>query len=226
MNRDTEKQIAELGLESIGRFYGLYRGFVVDNDDPEKRGRLKIKMPELFHDQVYDEWIYGRAIYNTSQGGIFAIPAVGSTVFVSFLNGDKAYPIWEFGWFPDKDIPEDFKSNYLKGITLRQEKILLSQTKGYKVELSDNGVEVSKGNVKIALTDAKISLQQGSTEVVLDNGVTVKLGSLSLKGILSDLLTTLKTLKVVIGSAPSGPPTPDTIAALTLIETKVNTLLK
>jgi hypothetical protein len=226
MNRDTEKHIAEQGLESIGRFYGLYRGFVVDNNDPEKRGRLIIRMPELQHEQIFDDWIYGRAIYNTSQGGIFAIPEINSPVFVSFLNGDKSHPIWEFGWFPDKEIPQDFKDNYLKGITFRQEKILISQTEGYKVELGNNGIEVSKDDVKILLTDTKITFQQNSTMVILDNGVSIKIGGLSLKNIFTDLLTALKSLKVMIGAAPSGPPTPDTIALFTVIESKVNALLK
>ena len=33
------------------QYYGKYRGFVMDNRDPEKRGRLKLKVPTVLGNQ-------------------------------------------------------------------------------------------------------------------------------------------------------------------------------
>ena len=38
-------------------YYGKYRGIVTENDDPQKQGRLKVKIPKLFGDEEL-EWAY------------------------------------------------------------------------------------------------------------------------------------------------------------------------
>ncbi len=223
MSREFLKNIAD-GLEQYGKYYATYYGIVAANNDPEKRGRLQLKVPELFHNEVTD-WALGKSIYNSAQTGIFAIPANGSAVFVSFLNGNPALPIWEMGWFADQYMPKEFKDNYHKSLTFKQEKILIIQTDGSKIELNNEGIKIAKGNVAIDLSD-KLTIKQGSTEILLDNGIGIKYGGLSLKSLLKDLLTCLKNLKVVVGPAPSGPVTPDTMAFLTTLETKTDQLLK
>lgn len=37
-----------------GKYYGLYRGVVVDNKDPKKLGRLKIQVPQVSGEEVTD----------------------------------------------------------------------------------------------------------------------------------------------------------------------------
>ena len=39
-----------LGDASDKRFYGIYRGIVVDGNDPENRGRIKLKVPQILGD--------------------------------------------------------------------------------------------------------------------------------------------------------------------------------
>jgi Type VI secretion system/phage-baseplate injector OB domain len=222
MNRDFLKNVAE-GLEQYGKYYATYYGIVAENDDPEKRGRLKLKVPEVFPDDITD-WAFGKSIYNSDKTGIFAIPAKGSAVFVSFINGNAAQPIWEFGWFADQYMPKEFKDNYLNTLTIKQEKILILQT-DCKIELDDKGIKMTKGKVEIELSD-KIIIKQGSTQIILDNGIGINYGALSLKSLLTDLLACLKTLKVMVGTAPSGPITPDTLATITTLELRTNQLLK
>jgi hypothetical protein len=36
------------------RHYGIYRGVCLDNKDPEKRRRIKVKVPQLFGEEVID----------------------------------------------------------------------------------------------------------------------------------------------------------------------------
>ena len=38
------------------RFYGKYRGIVVDNQDPSKLGRLKLRVPSVLGKDVVTGW--------------------------------------------------------------------------------------------------------------------------------------------------------------------------
>ena len=47
MGYETAKIITEEGLEGLGRYYSIYRGIVVDNNDAEKKmNRVKVCIPE------------------------------------------------------------------------------------------------------------------------------------------------------------------------------------
>jgi uncharacterized protein involved in type VI secretion and phage assembly len=66
---------------------GLYRATVLNNQDPEQRGRIQVLVPAI-----------------TGQGSGWAAacqpvgggkpPPVGATVWVMFENGDPTYPVW------------------------------------------------------------------------------------------------------------------------------------
>jgi hypothetical protein len=71
------------------RFYGLYRGSVVDNRDPQKNGRLKVIIPQILG-TVPTEWAW--AVDTASLKSM--VPAVGQGVWVMFEGGDPLYPIW------------------------------------------------------------------------------------------------------------------------------------
>jgi len=71
------------------RFYGVYRGIVVDNKDPEGLFRLKLKIPQVLYDQISD-WVW--ASFQPGSGNI--TPPVDSGVFVMFEGGDPSFPIW------------------------------------------------------------------------------------------------------------------------------------
>ena len=43
------------------RFYGLYEGIVVNHDDPEKRGRVKLRVPQVTgFEEPIRVWIFAR----------------------------------------------------------------------------------------------------------------------------------------------------------------------
>jgi hypothetical protein len=71
------------------RFYGMYRGVVAENQDPRGEFRLKLKIPQVLHDQISD-WAW--AIHQP--GVTRSIPKVGTGVWVTFEGGDPSYPIW------------------------------------------------------------------------------------------------------------------------------------
>lgn len=48
------------------RFYGIYRGIIVDSDDPKKLNRLKLKVPQVTGDAVTN-WAWPCLFFNTEQ---------------------------------------------------------------------------------------------------------------------------------------------------------------
>ena len=48
MSYETAKIITDEGLEGLGRYYSVYRGIVIDNNDVEKHmNRVKVCVPEV-----------------------------------------------------------------------------------------------------------------------------------------------------------------------------------
>ena len=90
-----EKVVANLVQKVERRFYGKYRGFVVDNADPEKLGRLKVKVPSVLGNEVVTGWAMPCVPYGgeANQGFLF-IPEVEAGVWVEFEEGDLEFPIW------------------------------------------------------------------------------------------------------------------------------------
>ena len=75
----------------IKRLYGVYRGIVVDNNDPQNLRRLKVSTNTPTGTEVTN-WIW--PVLSTKRP-----PAKGSGVFVMYDGGDPDYPVWigEFG---------------------------------------------------------------------------------------------------------------------------------
>lgn len=88
--------------------FGKFRGTVVDNQDPQKRGRLKLRIPSVLSDQDSD-WALPCLPYGgLSQQGTFFIPDVDAQVWVEFEEGDISRPIWVGTfWQQESDTPED-----------------------------------------------------------------------------------------------------------------------
>jgi uncharacterized protein involved in type VI secretion and phage assembly len=90
-----EKVVANLINKIERRFYGKYRGIVVNNKDPEQLGRLKVKVPSVLGGNVVTGWSLPCVPYggDVDQGFLF-IPEVGAGVWVEFEEGDLEFPIW------------------------------------------------------------------------------------------------------------------------------------
>jgi hypothetical protein len=98
-------RIVEL-LKRNDNLKGLHHGFVVDNKDPKKLGRVKVYIKGLIQDadKAKLPWCYpimppdsgGRA--NTSQ---FCVPEEKSEVVVTFPYDDIYHPFY-VGWWPNE----------------------------------------------------------------------------------------------------------------------------
>lgn len=99
-----EQIIREKGLEGLGRYYSIYRGTVVSNQDPKFLCRLQLKVPDVYGNNVLEEWALPRGMPAGKDIGLIAIPQAGDTVWVTFENGSPVHPIWEAGYFAENQV--------------------------------------------------------------------------------------------------------------------------
>lgn len=80
-----------------------YTGWVYDNVDPQKRGRCRLVVPEVFGHKKISGWARPMVVQAGGSGafGKCDIPPVGATVWVRFFHGDENHPMYGDGWSPD-----------------------------------------------------------------------------------------------------------------------------
>lgn len=95
----VSESIQRYGLEAFGRYYGVLRGVVVRNDDPEERGRAQIYVSRNMGDAQIDVWVDPVLVGSGPDRGMFWPAEVGDFVWVFFDNGRANLPIaYMGGW--------------------------------------------------------------------------------------------------------------------------------
>lgn len=177
--RDFMKRVG-IG-RALGRFYGIYRAQVIDNEDETYRGRLRLFVPALGHtkdDDVPDSiWalptgMASNADSQTTHGFQF-IPDIGDNVWVMFEDGQTHLPIYFTGW--PSSAKED-ESTINKG---PQAKGFFTKT-GHRVELDDEtgGVLIQRAGTSTMLSltgedEVILSTASGSNVYLTEDNVTV-----------------------------------------------------
>jgi len=96
---------------------GSYEGTVVDNNDPEDRGRVRVMVEGPYDPDESPEnlpWATV-AVQGVGEAGQHRIPPVGSEVAVSFRDGHPAFPFVTGGWLTTEDIRNDSEQKYTAG---------------------------------------------------------------------------------------------------------------
>jgi hypothetical protein len=87
------------------RYYGKYRGTVVNNVDPEQRGRIMAIVPDV-QGLIPLSWAMPCVPIAGKQQGTFMVPQIGAGVWIEFEQGDADYPIWVGGfWGSTLEVP-------------------------------------------------------------------------------------------------------------------------
>ncbi len=79
------------------RYYGKYRGTVINNIDPLKKGRLQLTVPDV--SVIPATWAMPCLPFAGLQQGFYLVPPIGAGVWVEFEKGDPDYPIWTGCWW-------------------------------------------------------------------------------------------------------------------------------
>lgn len=147
------------------RFYGKYRGIVINNIDPEFRARLLVQVPDVLG-PVPSSWAEACTPLAGPTGppmGAYLVPPIGAGVWVEFEQGDPEYPIWVGCRFASSaDIPPTaraglpvspsivFQTAGQNGITISDVPgpaggILLKTVTGALISVNDVGITISNG---------------------------------------------------------------------------------
>lgn len=210
--REIEKNLEEKGLESYGRFYSIYRGFIESNEDPEFLGRLKLKVPQVWNEEVHDYWAWSKGMYSGTGIGMFAIPNIGDMVWVSFEGGDPSFPVWEYGHFAHpqgmtSDVPTDWQNNGNKPTmqvwqTSCGHRIMLDGKDG-----SEKITIQSKHSKKIVFDSSSIIVDNGSGRKITLNGTSIEIDNGGGKKFVIDGTSAILTHSVIkLGSATAVQP--------------------
>lgn len=106
-------------------FFGKYRAKVVDVNDPERRGRIRVQCPAVLGNYK-SAWCEPCIPYATDFAGDYYVPPINEAIWVEFEEGDPNKPIWNGGWYktdstpllPDSK-PEDYRFISFKNSVLR-----------------------------------------------------------------------------------------------------------
>lgn len=95
---------AEENSATRERLYGKYRGTVLNNLDPQNRGRLQANVPEVLG-EMPSGWATPCAPYGGTGAGFFSIPPIGAGVWIEFEGGDVSRPIWTGCYWGAGEVP-------------------------------------------------------------------------------------------------------------------------
>ncbi len=92
-------------------------GRVVENNDPEKVGRVKVLIPGLFEDAATAPWcvpLVPRGISSKPGSGEFSVPDVGTDLVIVLQEGDAHYPAYVGSLLSTPNRVSEFDTNYPK----------------------------------------------------------------------------------------------------------------
>jgi hypothetical protein len=93
------------GAVGARRYYGKYRGVVVENIDPLQIGRIVAQVPDVLG-ETPSSWAMPCVPAAGIQAGCFIVPPVCSHVWIEFEQGNPDYPIWTGGfWSVAAEVP-------------------------------------------------------------------------------------------------------------------------
>src|SRR4051812_9410786 len=160
MATQTDDAVNRLIERVEGRFYGKYRGIVVDNADPDDLGRLTANVPAVLGDAVSGWALPAFAYGGAKDQGLFAMPDKGAGVWIEFEQVDLSYPIWSGTWYPSGALPESAKP---------AQKVLKTKS-GHKVVLDDDGATIaitdSNGN-SVTMGGSTIKVSAGKARTIV-----------------------------------------------------------
>lgn len=166
------------------RYFGKYRGMVINNVDPMQMGRLMVQVPDI-SGLIPSTWAMPCFPVTGKQMGVWVLPQIGAGVWVEFEQGDPDYPIW-VGCFPGSaaDVPAlALAGNPLSPSIVLQTGLqntlmisdmpgpagglLLKTTTGAMISINDVGITISNGKgAVITMMGPAIDFNAGAMTII------------------------------------------------------------
>ncbi len=152
-------------MNGDGKYYGKFRGTVMNNIDPEFTGRLQITVPDVVG-LLPTSWALPCVPLAGPTGppmGVYLVPPIGAGVWVEFEHGDPDKPIWTgCRWGTAADVPPMAK------LGLPVSPSIVFQTAGQNL-ISISDLPGPTGGILIqSVTGATITINE--TGIIIQNG--------------------------------------------------------
>jgi uncharacterized protein involved in type VI secretion and phage assembly len=165
------------------KYYGKYRGTVVQNVDPEQRGRIQVLVPDVSN-VVPSTWATACVPLAGKSMGTYLVPQVGSGVWIEYEQGDVDFPIWTgCFWGLAAEVPPlatagnpvspsiVLQTGLQHSVVLSDVPgptggIMLRSSTGAMILVNDVGITISNGKgATIVLTGPSVSINNGALTV-------------------------------------------------------------
>jgi uncharacterized protein involved in type VI secretion and phage assembly len=167
------------------KYYGKYRGTVLNNIDPMQLGRIQAIVPDV-STLLPTSWAMPCVPIAGKQMGTFFAPQVGAGVWIEFEQGNPDYPIWTGGfWGIAAEVPVLALGPAIPGDpnivlqTTAQNTILvtdvpgptggimLKSTTGATLIVNDTGIYIQNGKgATITLIGPAVAINNGALTVI------------------------------------------------------------
>jgi uncharacterized protein involved in type VI secretion and phage assembly len=167
-----------------GRFFGKYRGMVLNNIDPMQMGRLQVQVPDVTG-LAPATWAMPCAPVAGIQNGLFALPAIGSGVWVEFEQGSIDHPVWVgCFWGSAAEVPAlarltppgvgaiTIQTQLQNGLTVSDVPgptggIMIKSATGASLIVNDTGIYIQNGKgASIVMTGPTVTINTGALTIV------------------------------------------------------------
>lgn len=165
----------ELQTENF-KFPGMYRGKVLDNDDPSRLGRVKVAVGGIIEESIGSDLLpWATPAFPLSFGagtgfGSFFVPDVNSWVWVFFENGDHNQPVY-FAEAADgiHGLPSERTSSYPSTRVMKS-------PSGISVSINDStgDIRVSNGSTAYIQIDGSGNITVSGSAITI-SGTTISL---------------------------------------------------
>ena len=171
-------------MSETQRYYGKYRGTVLNNIDPMLMGRIQAVVPDV-SSLVPTSWAMPCVPVAGIQMGEFTVPLIGSGVWIEFEQGNPDYPIWAgCFWGSAAEVPASARlvPPGVPGITLQTPLqntiqvsdlpgptggIMLKSGTGATIIVNDTGIYIQNGKgASIIMTGPAVTVNQGALAII------------------------------------------------------------
>ena len=166
------------------RFFGKYRGTVVNIADDQKRGRIEVIVPDVLKENR-STWAMPCFPFTGRQMGAWMIPQIGAGVWVEFEQGDPNHPIWSGGWYGSSaeapalaqpetpDAPNVVLQTQGQNVIRISDAagptggILLKTRSGAMIAVNEDGITISNGQgATIVMKGTSVDINDGGFTVL------------------------------------------------------------
>lgn len=146
-----------------------YLGVVEDIKDPEKSGRVKVRVLDIYDDQSLED-IPWASPWKDLGGGQFSLPEVGKVVIVVFEQGDTYKPEYIFTEHWNVNLENKLKTlsdtDYQSMRSLifdHKTQIYVNDTEGLKMDYKYNNINIKDNSINLNLKDNNMTLNLGDS---------------------------------------------------------------